>query len=97
MHERARFADIRRRRGCWIIACVGLLGTLLLFYLSPWSSGQRQLLVLLGLLGYTLATLWAIAARCPSCGRLFHNVLGFANPFSSRCAGCGRSLDGERE
>ena len=92
MNAGAGFREVRRRRRCWLAACLVLLAALALFFLMPWSLHTRQSVVLLAIALYAMATLWAVSARCPRCGHLFHNVLGFANPFSRRCAGCSRSL-----
>ena len=42
---------------------------------------------------YAVAATGVIFARCPRCGHLFHNVLGFHNPLARTCSHCGISLN----
>lgn len=86
---------IRGLRKLFIVACFILIGSLLLFYTMPWSRFIRETMVLTGVGIYGIATLLVIFAKCPRCGYLFHNVLGFNNPFSRRCSHCGLPLEGD--
>lgn len=72
-----------------------LVGSVALFYFMSWSLVVREFVVLVGVAMYSLATLLLIFARCPRCGHLFHNVLGFNNPFSPVCSHCGLPLAGD--
>lgn len=86
---------IQRLRKLWIVACTILVGSVALFYFMSWSLVVREFVVLVGVAVYGLATLLLIFTRCPRCGHLFHNVLGFNNPFSRVCSHCGLPLAGD--
>jgi hypothetical protein len=83
---------IRGFRRCWSAAVLFLVATVALYYLTPWPLFVRERIVLAGVGAYAAATLLVIFVKCPRCGHLFHNLLGFNNPFSRACSGCGLSL-----
>lgn len=86
---------IKALRRLWFCAVLTVAATLATFFLTSWPRLVREILLLMGVGLYMLATLRVIFARCPACGHLFHNVLGFSNPLSKACSNCGRLLEGE--
>ena len=84
---------IRRARIRLVLAAGVLIVSVALFYTTPWPVSVRESIVLAGVAVYAVAALIFVFARCPRCGHLFHNVLGFGNPFSRHCSHCGLSLD----
>jgi hypothetical protein len=86
---------IRRLRAGWVVALLLLAVSVVLYYVLPWSLVVRQTIVLVCVVFYAIATFLAVFARCPRCGHLFHNVLGFSNPLSRSCSQCGLSLPRE--
>jgi hypothetical protein len=90
--EANRLQRVRRLRLGWLLSLLLLTLSVLLFYLMPWPLVVRQGVVLVGIAFYAVATLLVVFARCPRCGHLFHNVLGFNNPLSPSCSHCRLSL-----
>lgn len=88
----SRITTLRRT---WLAGAFSLALCLGLFQWLPVPRATRELILLAGVAFFCVATLLAVFARCPRCGHLFHDVRGFANPFASRCAGCGAGPDGE--
>ena len=88
----AGLARIRRRRLGLLLVVLALPAVLLLFFHAPWARATRELVVLAWVAAWGAAVMAVVWSRCPRCGHLFHRVLGFANPLSRRCQGCGRSL-----
>lgn len=88
-----RLQKIRRFRKWWVVAVFMLVISVVVFYVGPWPVHIREIIVLMGVGLYGIATLLVIFSRCPRCGQLFHNVLGFRNPFSRFCSQCGLSID----
>ena len=84
---------ISRLRAGWACSLLLLAVSVLLYYLLPWSQFARQGIVLAGIAIYAVATMLVVFAKCPQCGHLFHNVLGFNNPLSRSCSHCGHSLE----
>ena len=86
---------IRRFRQGLSASLALLLASVVLYYFAPLPSRIREFIVLAGVAVYALSALLVVFSRCPRCGRLFHNVLGFNNPLSRFCSHCGLSLDGD--
>ena len=84
---------IKRARIRFVVALVFLLAVVGMYYTTPWSVSTREFLVIAGVAYYAFATIQVVFSRCPQCGRLFHNVLGFKNPFSNTCSHCGLALE----
>ena len=86
---------IRHARTRLILALAVLAISVMLFYMTPWPVHVREAIVIAGVTVYAIATILFVFARCPRCGHLFHNVLGFSNPFARRCSHCELPLDGD--
>jgi predicted membrane channel-forming protein YqfA (hemolysin III family) len=85
-------ARIRRRRRRLFLV-LGMLPVVLLVHASaPWPRAALQLMVLAWVAAYSLVTIQFVFSRCPCCGQLFHSVLGWHNPVSRTCRGCGVSI-----
>jgi hypothetical protein len=93
--EKNSLRKIRRLRKWWVVAISMLMLSVALFYVGPWSIVVREIIMLGGVGVYGIATLMVVFSRCPRCGHLFHNVLGFRNPFSRLCGHCGLPVDGD--
>jgi hypothetical protein len=90
------FQKIRRLRAVFAFSLILLALSVSFFYLAPWPVSVRESIVLVSVALYALITLWLIFIKCPRCGQLFHNVLGFHNPLSRNCSHCGQSLDDDK-
>ena len=90
--ESDNLQKIWRRRASWAVALLLLTVSIVMYYAIPWPLVARQSIVLVCIAFYAIATLRVVFARCPGCGHLFHNVLGFKNPLSRSCSHCGLSL-----
>lgn len=84
---------IKRARIRFGVALVFLLAAVGMYYTTIWSVSTREFVVIAAVAYYAFATIQVIFSRCPQCGHLFHNVLGFKNPFSGKCGHCGLSLE----
>ena len=87
---------IRHLRAGLALSLMLLALSLSFFYFTPWSVFVRESIVLVSVAFYVLITLRLVFIKCPCCGRLFHNVLGFRNPLTRNCNHCGQSLDDEK-
>ena len=85
-------ARIRRRRRRLFLVLGALPLVLLAHAVAPWPREALQLLVLAWVATYSLVTIQFVFSRCPCCGQLFHSVLGWHNPLSPTCRGCGVSI-----
>ena len=90
--EIVKLGRIRRLRAGWLLSLVLLALSVLLFYVMPWALAVRQGVVLACIAVYAVATVLVVFSRCPRCGYLFHNVLGFNNPLSPSCSHCRLSI-----
>mgnify|MGYP001825637454 CR=1 FL=1 len=86
---------IRKLRKWLIPAVAALITSVFIFYTVPWPAAVRETIVLTSVAVYSVSALLVVFARCPRCGHLFHNVLGFNNPLSRCCSHCGLKLDDE--
>ena len=86
---------IRRLRAGLAFSLILLAVSISFFYLAPWPVSVRESTVLVGVTFYAFITLRLVFIKCPRCGQLFHNVLGFHNPLSKNCSHCGLSLDSD--
>jgi hypothetical protein len=84
---------IRRLRAGLAFSLILLALSVCFFYLAPWSASVRESIVLVSVVFYALITLRLVFIKCPRCGQLFHNVLGFRNPLSRKCSHCSQTLD----
>lgn len=89
-HGLQRIRSLRKRL---ILAVIILIATVSVFFITPWPAAVREVIVIAGVAVYSVSTLLVVFARCPRCGHLFHNVLGFNNPLSRCCCHCGQALD----
>ncbi len=79
-----------------LLASLILLGAAVVsYYYTSLTPSVREAIVIAGVAIYAVFTLLVIFSRCPCCGQLFHNVLGFSNPLSRNCSHCGQPLDAD--
>ena len=80
-----------------LLASLILLGAAVVaYYHTSLTHSVREAIVIAGVAIYAVFTLLVIFSRCPRCGKLYHNVLGFSNPLSRNCSHCGQPLDTDR-
>ena len=93
MAKKNNLQRIRYLRAGLGLSLVLLAMSMVLFHFASWPVSVRELIVLVSVAFYALITLRLVFIKCPRCGQLFHNVLGFHNPLSRNCSHCGQSLD----
>lgn len=95
MLELNKLNQIRRLRKGLLLSFILLLVSIVLFYSTPWPRPVREYIVIIAVAVYGFSTLLTVFSRCPRCGGLFHNVLGFNNPLSRYCSNCGLPLNAD--
>ena len=88
---------IRFYRKGLLFSLILLGAAVLAYYYTSLVPSVLEAVVIAGVAIYALFTLLVIFSRCPRCGGLFHNVLGFNNPLSRNCSRCGHPLNADRD